>query len=76
MQVLIALAYRNPVLTDKLKQPKIRCCNQLKIQCHILSSNLLQQPIFSFSVDLYKMQQLFKRSWRRRWNGHISDALC
>jgi len=49
---LIALAILSKsYIADKLTQPKIDCCSQLEMLCYILLPNLLQQPIFSFSVD-------------------------
>ena len=40
-------------------QTKIDCCNQLKMLCHILSSNLLQQPIFFFLVYEFIFRAVF-----------------
>jgi len=55
-QFLIALAYRNSILTlgtlgrlTQNWQPKIDCCSQLKILCHIF--HLICRQFFSFSVQ-------------------------
>ena len=52
---MIANAIKNWLL-----QPKINYYSQLKMLCHILPSNLLQQPIISFSVFIYK-------HWFKSW---------
>jgi len=51
-QFLISQSKSYTDIADRLTQPKIDCYSQLKMLCHILPSNLLQQPIFSFSVEI------------------------